>query len=91
MRIDGRAQPTGIHKLGQDATLLLILNSYHEDVPFTLPETTGGDGWQRLLDTNLELAGDEETLESGSAYKVSARSVAVFTLTTEASLGTHPY
>ena len=30
MLIDGRAQPTGIRKRGEDATLLLVLNAWHD-------------------------------------------------------------
>ncbi len=82
MRIDGRAQPTGIHRLGLHATLLLIFNSHHEEVPFTLLATTGGEIWLRLADTNAPLGSDERSVESGSAYTVAARSVAVFVLST---------
>ncbi len=34
MLMDGRAQVTGIKKRGQDATLLMILNSFHDAVQF---------------------------------------------------------
>ena len=43
--LDGRAQPTGILRSGEDATLLLILNAYHDAVSFRLPEVAEG---QRL-------------------------------------------
>ncbi|MCU1294564.1 MAG: glycogen debranching protein GlgX, partial [Bryobacterales bacterium] len=39
MLLDGRAQPTGIRQRGREATLLLIFNSHHDLVNFTLPET----------------------------------------------------
>jgi glycogen operon protein len=32
-------------------TLLLLINSHWEELPFTLPETAGGDLWQTLIDT----------------------------------------
>jgi isoamylase len=32
-------------------TLLLMLNAHWEEIPFTLPETTGGDIWETLIDT----------------------------------------
>jgi isoamylase len=80
MRIDGRAQPTGIHRLGQDATLLLILNSFHGDVAFTLPVTTGGDMWVLLVDTKAPLPSENIRLESGHDYTIAARSVALFVL-----------
>ena len=53
MLMDGRAQPTGIRRRGEDATLLMVLNGYHDLVEFTLPETAGGSHWQLLIDTNL--------------------------------------
>lgn len=49
--LDGRAQPTGILRSGEDATLLLILNAYHDAVSFRLPEVAEGSGWNCLLDT----------------------------------------
>ena len=32
-------------------TLLLLINAHWEELPFTLPETSGGDVWQTLVDT----------------------------------------
>ena len=32
-------------------TLLLLLNAHWEEIPFTLPQTAGGDVWQTLVDT----------------------------------------
>ena len=32
-------------------TLLLMINSHWEEIPFTLPDTSDGDIWQTLLDT----------------------------------------
>jgi hypothetical protein len=31
--------------------LLLLLNAHWEEVPFALPDTSGGDVWQTLVDT----------------------------------------
>src|SRR6266478_1544204 len=53
MLLDGRAQPTGIRKHGEDATLLMVMNGHHDLVRFSLPETVGGSHWQLLIDTNL--------------------------------------
>jgi glycogen operon protein len=79
MRVDGRAQPTGVHRLGQDATLLIIFNSRHEDVAFVLPETSGGTDWSLLIDTNRP-EGDESIVRSGETFNVAARSLALFVL-----------
>jgi hypothetical protein len=45
MLMDGRAQPTGIRRRGEDTTLLLVLNTHHNLVEFTLPKTAGGREW----------------------------------------------
>ena len=43
MLLDGRAQTSGIRQYGQEATLLILINAYHEDIAFTLPAAPGGD------------------------------------------------
>ncbi len=40
--LDGRAQVSGIRRRGADATVLVVLNSYHDGVPFTLPAVPAG-------------------------------------------------
>ena len=52
MLLDGRAQATGIKRPSMDATVLLVLNAYHDVVKFKLPEVVGGQTWRCLLDTN---------------------------------------
>ena len=52
MLMDGRAQVTGIRRRAQDATLLMVFNSYAEMVDFDLPQCPGGTRWTRLVDTN---------------------------------------
>jgi glycogen operon protein len=49
---DGRAQETGILRLGTDATLLLVVNSHDDVVKFVLPEAVGGQERVALIDTN---------------------------------------
>ena len=51
--LDGRAQPTGLRQRGADATLLMVMNAYHDVVNVTLPEVTGGSAWSLVLDTNI--------------------------------------
>jgi isoamylase len=80
MLMDGRAQPTGIVRRGEDATLLMVLNAYHELVEFALPETAGGSHWQLLIDTNLEDDAEMGTFVSGEAYGVTGRSLLLFAL-----------
>ncbi len=77
MIMDGRAQATGIRRAAGDATLLLILNAYHDVVEFTLPEVAGGETWSRIFDTNVpDLAA--ETFPTGKTYSVTGRSVLLF-------------
>jgi glycogen operon protein len=80
MVLDGRAQPTGIVRPGSDATLLLILNAYHDVVPFTLPEVPGGAQWRCLVDTNIPERPDEPVFASGDQYEVTGRSLLLFVL-----------
>jgi len=80
MLMDGRAQPTGIRRRGEDATLLMVLNGYHDLVGFTLPETVGGWHWQLLIDTNLPEDAEMGTFATGEAYGVTGRSLLLFAL-----------
>jgi glycogen operon protein len=85
MLLDGRAQVTGIKQRGQDATLLLIVNSHHEAVPFTLPaagDEQAAAPWTRLLDTQFPdavQAADEE-YAAGDVYEVAPRSLLLLKL-----------
>jgi glycogen operon protein len=88
MLLDGRAQTTGLHQRGREATLLLVINGHFDLVQFTLPECPGGDTWKLLIDTNLEGAATEslekETFKTGESYGVTARSLLLFELQPEA-------
>jgi glycogen operon protein len=86
MLIDGRAQPTGLRKRGEDATLLLVKNGHHDLVEFTLPEVTGGGEWSLKMDTNLPTLPDDNALfATGNVYGVTGRSVLVFMLAADKS------
>ena len=39
--LDGRAQETGIRRVGSDSTLLIVANAHTDVVPFTMPEAVG--------------------------------------------------
>jgi len=82
MLVDGRAQPTGIHKLGEDATLLIVFNAHFDLVNFTLPNIPGSDVWSLLIDTNVPQNDTETDFKSGDVYGVTARSLLLFRLTT---------
>jgi glycogen operon protein len=80
MLLDGRAQPSGIRRPGEELTVLVILNGYHDLVVFTLPEAPGGKFWTLLIDTNAPEREDEPVFEAGHAYQVTGRSLVLFAL-----------
>jgi glycogen operon protein len=80
MLLDGRAQVTGIRQRGKQATLLIVINDYHDLVEFTLPECPGGDTWSLLVDTNIEDNSEKGSFKVGDSYEVTARSLLVFAL-----------
>jgi isoamylase len=78
--LDGRAQETGIRRVGSDSTLLSLMNSHTEVVPFTLPDAVGGSRWVRLIDTS-EPEGEPLALRDfHQTYEVAARSMVLFVL-----------
>ena len=82
MRISGQAMdeadPHGAPIA--DDTLLLLLSSYHEELPFVLPEG-GGDSmeWEVVLDTDQPDLFDDPTarFEVGEEYPLRGRSLAL--------------
>ncbi|HYZ31623.1 MAG TPA: glycogen debranching protein GlgX [Crenalkalicoccus sp.] len=81
--LDGRAQPTGIRRPGSDATLLLVLNAYHDVVEFELPEPPAGQRWLLLVDTNRPELEEPEPFDFGHPYMVTGRSLLLFVLRPE--------
>ena len=80
LRLDGRAQPTGIRRRGIDRTVLLIVNASHELVEFSLPEVFGGGEWRLVIDTNQPELEEETIFTFGHNYGVTARSLLLFEL-----------
>ncbi len=65
----------------RDDVLLILLNAYHEVVPFTLPTVPGGATWQRLLDTfKPEVEAEPTAHSAGQAFDLSGRSLVLFVL-----------
>ena len=61
-----------------DTDFLVLLNPYHEDVPFILPAFRKGSRWIGWMDTAREGGlRPSETYDSGTAYPMEARSMAV--------------
>ncbi|HKA63038.1 MAG TPA: glycogen debranching protein GlgX [Methylomirabilota bacterium] len=87
MLLDGRGQESGIKRQAGDATLLLVMNAYHDVVKFTLPELVGGSRWLCMLDTNQPERPDLSSFDVGQAYDVTARSFLLFAGLTAGSPG----
>jgi isoamylase len=82
MLLDGRAQATGLRQRGQDATLLVVFNSFHDLVEFTLPGDAPDARWTLLIDTNIpDLPnGHKVQFQTGEVYGVTGRSLLLFSL-----------
>ncbi|HYC02362.1 MAG TPA: glycogen debranching protein GlgX [Azospirillaceae bacterium] len=80
MLLDGRAQATGIIKPAGDATLLMVFNSYHDVVPFTLPTVVGGIDWACLIDTARPEMDEPSRHNAGDVFEVTGRSLLLFQL-----------
>jgi glycogen operon protein len=73
--LDGRAPSSAIAVAAGDASVLILINGWHEPVPFTLPVAPAGS-WTLRLDTAEPQAG---THASGATqYLVTGRSVVMF-------------
>jgi glycogen operon protein len=64
-----------------DDSFLLLLNAYHESVPFTLPAHKKGVAWQWMFDTAKTDGKDvPKTWRGGKAYKLEARAMTLMRL-----------
>ncbi len=67
----------GNHITGE--TLLILMNSHHENVSFILPENHRPTRWVEILDTSFEVPpGLQATLRGGETFTLKGRSMAVF-------------
>jgi len=62
-----------------DDTLLILLNAYHEPVPFMIPPAQQNKAWELLFDTK-EPAREKQTMPAGKEYKMEPRSLALLLL-----------
>jgi isoamylase len=79
MLIDGRAEK---RPSGDAEAMLLIMNSHHENVAFTLPEAAFGSRWLLLIDTHLKENHELAEYKVCDIYDVAARSFLLFLLQT---------
>jgi len=75
MLMDGRSRPTGVRQRGTEEAMLMVLNSHHDLVNFTLPQCPGGTGWSVLVDTNLRDGEPSYRGKAGDVYGVTGRSL----------------
>ena len=80
MLMDGRAKVSGIRRPGTDATLLMILNGFHDALEFVMPPCSGGLHWQLLLDTNRPSMTSGRAYGIGNNCEVTGRSLMLFRL-----------
>ena len=83
MLLDGRAPRSGIARRGQDASVLLLFNAWHDAVEFQLPEGPAGAPWRRVVDTAATAPDEpgkpaETGFAGGTTYLVTGRSMLVF-------------
>ena len=62
-----------------DDGFIVLMNSFHEPVPFTLPPDEMGRRWAVVLDTARGDGVQRDRYDAGSAYPLEARSVVVLT------------
>jgi isoamylase len=64
-----------------DDTLLILMNAYHEGVPFVLPAHQRGVRWEALVDTRApDGRPSSRVLRPGKTYDLGARSLAILKL-----------
>jgi isoamylase len=74
--IDGRSQMTGIRKRGDNATVLLVPNSYEGPVGFKLADMPESKNWRLLVDTNNP--NEVSSFAPRETYEVTGRSFLAF-------------
>jgi glycogen operon protein len=75
-----RIEPGTVRSGPPETTLLLVVNSYHDVVRFTLPEVTEGGRWDLVVDTNRPELADAVPFNFGHDYEVTGRSLLLFAL-----------
>ncbi|HEY1268886.1 MAG TPA: glycogen debranching protein GlgX [Candidatus Binatia bacterium] len=72
-------------------TLLILLNSHYEPLPFVLPAHRARLRWELLLDTRQPLGRDGEQMRrAGEVFDLEGRSLALFRLRGEPANGEQP-
>jgi isoamylase len=87
MLLDGRAHAFDLRKAGSETALLLIVNAYHDVVPFVLPNVWGGHSWLKVVDTATGLNGTFVPTGNGIEIEVTGRSLLLFELVPDPAVG----
>jgi len=58
-------------------SMLILMNAFHEPIPFTIPARFKGERWQRLFDTARPGA-EPEWFDSQQSYELAGRSLVLF-------------
>ena len=62
-------------------TLLILLNSHHEEIPFVLPAHKRGVRWEPLIDSSLPDGGESfKQFHGGESYPLQGRSLVILSL-----------
>jgi isoamylase len=78
MLIDGRSRLTGLRQRGAEAAMLIVLNSHHDLVNFTLPEYPDGETWDLILDTDTPERTAAYKGKTGDVFGITGRSLFLF-------------
>ena len=81
MLLDGRAPTSGLRQKGREATMLIVVNSHDDSVNFMVPESSGGNGWSLVIDTNSEDESKQMNFAPGKEYSVPPHSLLLFVMT----------
>ena len=75
MLLDGRVARGLQQRMDKPGDILMmVVNSHHEDLPFTVPSVPGVVGWQTLLDT-AQPGRKPHMLDAGGNFQASGRSL----------------
>jgi isoamylase len=59
-----------------DDSIVLLINTHYESIPFTLPSRGEGEKWERLIDTG-DPGAERATYQGNNQYEISGRSLVV--------------
>jgi len=77
MLLEGTAQASSIARPADDATVMIMINSWQDAIEFKLPARADGVHWSRLIDTALDPQ-EPEDFEPEAIYTVTGRSMLLF-------------